>query len=235
MSVRRLVLATAAMAVVAAGLTVLTGPWHAALPALGDVAGLTATADPDRVVLAAVGLLAWAVWTWGVLGLLLTAASGVPGACGDLARALARLVLPASLRTASGLALGVGLVVAGPPAAAAPESAQPAAVVPDWPAGDGGPAAPPPAPPDWPTAATPQVTGEHLVLPGDCLWRIAEDRLSADGADPTNAEVATAVHRWWSANESVIGADPDLIHPGQVLRPPPDPTTSTDLRPGSTR
>jgi hypothetical protein len=29
------------------------------------------------------------------------------------------------------------------------------------------------------------------------------------------------VHAWWVANAGVIGPDPDLLLPGQVLRPPP--------------
>jgi nucleoid-associated protein YgaU len=33
--------------------------------------------------------------------------------------------------------------------------------------------------------------------------------------------VAAAVDAWWHANAAVIGPDPDLLLPGQVLRPPP--------------
>jgi hypothetical protein len=217
-TVRRLLCTTAAMAAVAVALGTLTGPWRSALATLAQATTVSTVSAPEDVVLAAAGLLAWAVWAWGALGLLLTAASAAPGICGGLARCLSRLVLPASLRTASGLALGVGLVVAAPAAAAAP-AAEPAAVtVPDWPTGDEGPAAP--APPDWPTRS--EVAAEHVVVPGDCLWRIAEDRLLETGAPDTAADVADAVDRWWTTNADVIGPDPDLIHPGQVLLPPAD-------------
>jgi hypothetical protein len=234
-TVRRLVLTAIAMGLVAAALRALTGPLRASLSVLGGTTALAPTPDPERVVLAAAGLLAWAVWAWGALGLLLTVASEVPGAAGAAARVLSRVLLPASMRSAAGVALGVGLVLAAPAAAAAPAPPQPAAGVPDWPDGDGGTATP--APPDWPAAATPQEAGAHVVVRGDCLWLIAEDHLEALGSRPTDAQVAEAVQRWWAVNASVIGQDPDLIHPGQVLRPPPTGVTptSTDPRPRSDR
>jgi nucleoid-associated protein YgaU len=34
--------------------------------------------------------------------------------------------------------------------------------------------------------------------------------------------VAASWPRWYAANRRVIGADPDLILPGQILRPPAD-------------
>jgi hypothetical protein len=225
-TVRRLLCTAGAMAATAVALHALTGPWQSAVATLAHAPTVSATSGPEHVVLAASGLLAWAVWAWGALGLLLTAASAAPGAAGALARALSRLVLPAGLRTASGLALGVGLVVAAPAASAAPAVSPAAVSVPDWPADDG-----PfrPALPDWPTA--PAEDDEHVVEPGECLWRIVENRLLATGAHATAADVATAVDRWWSANADDIGPDPDLIHPGQVLLPPADTTPSTTAYP----
>ena len=89
--------------------------------------------------------------------------------------------------------------------------------VPDWPA----PVTyqhPPTPVPDWPAPAA----GEHVVLRGECLWDIAADDLARrTGGTPTDGEVATAVDAWWQANAAVIGPDPDLLLPGQVLRPPP--------------
>jgi len=224
-TVRRLLCTAGAMAAGAVVLRALTGPWQSAVATLADAAAVSATSGPEHVVLAAAGLLAWAVWAWGALGLLLTAASAAPGAAGALARVLSRLVLPTSLRTASGLALGVGLVVAAPTASAAPVTAPATASVPDWPTDD---ASSGPALPDWPNAPD---RGEHVVEPGECLWQIAEHRLEAAGASPTAADVASAVDRWWSANADVIGPDPDLIHPGQVLLPPADSTPSTTAHP----
>lgn len=56
------------------------------------------------------------------------------------------------------------------------------------------------------------------VRPGDTLWTLAARHL---GPGATAAEVADAWPRWWSANRDVIGGDPDLLLPGQLLRPPP--------------
>jgi nucleoid-associated protein YgaU len=178
-------------------------------------------------MVSAAGLAAWAVWAWGALGLALTAASALPGLAGAVARVALHVVLPAGARRSAALALGLGLGVAGPllgtatalvatPASAAvPVSA--VGDVPDWSV----PAAHPQAAPvpDWPTAE--RVAGSHVVVRGDCLWHIAAMRLAAERSrTPTDAEVATAVHAWWAANADVIGPDPDVLLPGQVLRPP---------------
>jgi nucleoid-associated protein YgaU len=74
--------------------------------------------------------------------------------------------------------------------------------------------------PDRPTVAA-QVEPDATVVvrPGDTLWAIAADHL---GGRADDAATAREVRRWHSANVSVIGADPDLIHPGQRLTPPKD-------------
>lgn len=61
-----------------------------------------------------------------------------------------------------------------------------------------------------------------IVEPGDTLWAIAADRLTTGqvGADPSDAEIAAAVTRWHRANREALGTNPDLIHPGTVLRRP---------------
>lgn len=56
-----------------------------------------------------------------------------------------------------------------------------------------------------------------VVHRGDTLWGIVARHL---GPRATEAEVATAWPAWYAANRSVIGDDPDLIEPGQVLHPP---------------
>ena len=58
------------------------------------------------------------------------------------------------------------------------------------------------------------------VRPGDSLWLIAARRLGPS-AEP--ADIAAAWPRWYAANREVIGADPDLIRPGQLLSPPDQP------------
>lgn len=56
------------------------------------------------------------------------------------------------------------------------------------------------------------------VRPGDSLWTIAERRL---GSRATPAAIAGLCHRIHHRNRDVIGADPDLIVPGQHLLLPP--------------
>lgn len=52
---------------------------------------------------------------------------------------------------------------------------------------------------------------------GDTLWDIVARRL---GPDATAEQVAAEWPRWYAANLSTIGADPDLILPGQRLTAP---------------
>lgn len=213
MSVRRLLLTTAAMAAIAALLRVLTPTPGEILRALTAPQALTDTAGPGALVLAVAGGLAWLVWTWGALGLLLTAAGALPGALGWVARLLQRAVLPAGARRAAAVALGLGVVLQTPLAGATPvTSTGSSAVVAE------------PAVPDWPTGSpdtTDTPAAQHVVVRGDCLWDIASEHLrTAGGRPPIAAEVVGAVSAWWSANRGVIGDDPDLLLPGQVLTPP---------------
>lgn len=56
--------------------------------------------------------------------------------------------------------------------------------------------------------------GAYVVRAGDSLWSVARDHPAAG---------TTTDERWreiWRANRAVVGADPDLIHPGQALRLP---------------
>ncbi|WP_369253463.1 hypothetical protein [Geodermatophilus amargosae] len=229
MSARRLVVTTAAMAAVAVGLRALTPDLAAVVYTGGDLQSLVDSGGPEALLLAGVAALAWAVWVWGALGLALTALSALPGLAGAAAGLVLRCVVPASGRRAAALALGIGLATApavagcataapspAVVAAAAETTAQAVAGVPDWPAE--APADAAPALPDWPSPAH----GDHVVLRGECLWTIAAaDLRSRTGAEPTDARVADAAGRWWAANAAVIGPDPDLLLPGQVLRPPP--------------
>lgn len=61
-----------------------------------------------------------------------------------------------------------------------------------------------------------QVEPAHVVAPGDSLWSIVRERSPA--AD--DADVGDQVRAWYRTNRTVIGPDPDLIHPGQRLDPP---------------
>ncbi|SDO16137.1 hypothetical protein SAMN05660199_01398 [Klenkia soli] len=237
MTVRRWATTTAVMAAVGLGL------WEAAPTAavLGAAAAdpqrMVDTQGPDALLL----LLAWALaagcWVWGTVGLLLTVAAAGGGVGAGIARTLLTVVLPAGLRRAAALAVGVSLVAAPalvvvPPGAvgavvSTAAHGAPAVVPPTAAWSDVGTPAPStawsdvgtPAPvPDWPVAAP----EEHVVLRGECLWDVAAAWLALRGP-ATDAQIADAVQAWWRANAAAIGPDPDLLLPGQVLQFPPAP------------
>jgi nucleoid-associated protein YgaU len=54
-----------------------------------------------------------------------------------------------------------------------------------------------------------------VVRPGDTLWAIAEHDLAAPATD---RQVSARWHAVYARNRGVIGSDPDLILPGQVLK-----------------
>jgi nucleoid-associated protein YgaU len=116
------------------------------------------------------------------------------------------------------------------PASNAPASNAPAS---DTPAGNApasnapannAPANNAPAGGDAPQTDGTQPDAAHVtVQAGDSLWRIAATHL---GADATSAQIAEAWPRWYAANRAVIGADPALIRPGQVLSAPTEEGTA---------
>ncbi len=161
---------------------------------------------------------------------------------------LVRRAVGVALGLGVGVALGAGPSPAAPArevSAAVQESAREAGLA----VGDrGSPAAPgtalpdpgwsPPPDPGWtpdppvvrpqPDVATvsaaarrpaPDAPAEVVVRRGDSLWSVAARHL---GEEATDAEVAAEWPRWYTANRTVIGPDPDLILPGQVLRAPED-------------
>jgi len=83
--------------------------------------------------------------------------------------------------------------------------------------------------PDRPTAGAPtrytdlrsgvpvEVAGRVVVREGDSLWTIAARELGPRASD---AAVSARWREWYAANRQLIGNDPNLIHPGQVLRVP---------------
>jgi hypothetical protein len=74
--------------------------------------------------------------------------------------------------------------------------------------------------PDYDEADRPVARDDaHIVVVrrGDTLWSIARRHLGRAAGD---AAVDREWRRWYAANRAVIGADPDLILPGQRLVPP---------------
>lgn len=68
-----------------------------------------------------------------------------------------------------------------------------------------------------PPRLRPARKAQVVVRAGDTLWDIARRSLPP-GA--TAAEIAAEWPRWYTANRASIGADPDLLLPGQLLHPP---------------
>jgi nucleoid-associated protein YgaU len=160
-----------------------------------------------------------------------------------VSRRLATLIVGAVLGTSLAPTTALADGVAGPPSA--PHASSPAftATAPSArPSTASAPIAPPvltdapPPAPGWtpsrpvqrPQPASGLVTGggssgrpgadaDVVVHRGDTLWGIVRRHLGPGASD---AEVAAAWPAWHRANRAVIGADPDLILPGQVLRKP---------------
>lgn len=203
-----------------------------------------ATRSIDATVTTLAALAAEACLLYLALSGLLVALTRLPGLCGRLSGALADRFVPALIRRAMETALGITVATASVTGAAVPALAAPAGpgisvsstpvpatAVPAPPLPDldrpAGPPAkqprpatlPPPATaPRPPPSAAPTPTDSAVVVHrGDSLWRIAARHL---GPGATDVEIAAAWPRWYAANRSVIGPDPDLLLPGQRLSPP---------------
>jgi hypothetical protein len=211
---------------------------------------LVDTAGPDALLVPVATAVGWLCWGWGVLGLLLTVASALPGTVGRAADLALVALVPAGARRLAAVAVGVTLSTAAPAMVTAPPAPADASLTTtaaDSPVdgrtdpdglidqahhlGSGSVVAGQAvgAPPDWPDSrgdaprdGFPSAT-DRVVLRGDCLWDIAAEWLAArrPGEPVRDAEVLAAVQAWWHTNATVIGPDRDLLLPGQVLSPPP--------------
>ena len=234
------------MAALTATVALVPWLWQVAASA-GRAASAGLPLRPDEALAALVAGAALAVLAWLALSVLLELLSLLPGAVGRGARRVADVVTPPLLRRATAALLGIGIVAGvapGASVAAAPTLVRAHAPLPD----PGFGALPDPgwAPPADPRAQTgggwvpaaptvrtqPDVRvlspgpgprthhdepAEVVVRRGDSLWSIAARHLGSDASD---AEIARAWPAWFEANREVIGDDPDLLQPGQVLRPP---------------
>lgn len=192
---------------------------------------------------------AWLVLTWLLATTLLALAAAALAGTRPRLQRLADRLTPALVRRAAAAALGAGLaggaitgsaLAGGLPTYAGNGARQVAAATPVGPA-PVGPALDRPVDPlpgwtpDRPatrrTARAPSrlhlvttvppagrtVAGEVVVRRGDTLWDIAARHL---GPDATAVDVALEWPRWHRANRDLVGPDPDLVLPGQRLRPP---------------
>jgi hypothetical protein len=212
------------------------------------VAAVGADRAAASVVGAALWLCA--VWLGFAIALIaLAGAPGWLGATGrrltQLVVPAAALRLIAGI---AGVSISLGVIVpaaavARPAAAAMSSVTTPNSVVttnssatPTWPTTPTTPTTPtPPTPPTTPTTpTTPAAPGwptsspgplhppgsagtPHLVVAGDCLWNLAAAQLGPPARAP---QVAAQVQAWYAANRAVIGPDPALLHPGQLLVQP---------------
>jgi nucleoid-associated protein YgaU len=125
----------------------------------------------------------------------------------------------ASLRRAVLVCCGVAMVASAPAATADDQHPQPATIaglpMPDRATG----------PAHHPTSQHPTSQAARIVVvrPGDCLWHLAAAGLRP-GADPD--EIAARSHAIYELNRTLIGADPNLILPGQRLVVPAAPSRS---------
>jgi hypothetical protein len=190
-----------------------------------------ARAGTDGAALTLVGAALWCAALWLAIALCFAIAATLPGRSGVLARAVGTRLVPAVLMRAVAGVAGVSVLItpvtargttprvaalAGPavPAPSWPVDPQHGRVRINWPTDK--PASPPPRP--IPThAASPDAEATVDVHPGDSLWLIAARRLGQHASD---AEIAAAWPRWYAANADVIGGNPSLIRPGEVLRAP---------------
>lgn len=173
--------------------------------------------DTDGALAHLAGAALWCVCLWLALALLVVPLASCPGTVGRAGDALLRRLAPAALRRLLAGTIGLGVLLAPALANATtptppprPDSA--ATGSPGWPTD-------PPAAPAWPSTPAPAAAPPATVTvqAGDSLWLIAARRLGPD-ADP--GRTAAEWPRWYAANRSVVGPDPDLIRPGEVLHAP---------------
>jgi len=194
----------AAATVAAAGVLLIGVPALASIPDLIDsgatFADVLVTACAAASVVAAGWL--WAITTDVVVGVLRARCDGV------------RRLGP--LRLALLAACGVVALSGGPASADDQQPTPPRSLaglpLPDRATGNAAP------PPDRAVDADRDTAHQVRVRPGDSLWSIAEVRL---GPRATVVDLVDYWHRIYSLNLAVIGPDPDLILPGQLLELPP--------------
>lgn len=194
-------------------ITALT--WASAAPLHAVVTGERLSYDVALGGCAAT--VAWLALLWFTGCAALTLLARLPGTAGRCAAGLADRVTPAIFRRVLGASLGATLVLTASTqvamATTTPGPAPAATAV-------GLLADPDPPVPDRPDVRPgPHRPEAHVVRvrPGDTLWRIARTHLPGR---PTDEAISREWHRWYTANRTVIGGDPDLIVPGQRLHPP---------------
>lgn len=216
-------------------LRVLCPDWSRLATEVGHPAQWFAASGADRALAEATAAALWVVAAWFGMSLGIALGATLPGRAGSVLDRLARVAVPVRVRRLVIGAATAATVLAPLPAMAAPVANTPAQAEMsaqaseafDWPT-DTVSTAPTPGPA--PQAATQApahqtvriVDTAHLVnvvkvAEGDSLWAIAARELGPDASD---ADVAQAWPRLYTANRAVIGADPSLVLPGTNLTIP---------------
>jgi len=207
-----------------------------------------APARPDEALTFLAAATAVVLLAWLGLSTLAATLAHVPGRAGQLADRVASACAPAMSRRVAAVLVGATVTSALAPGTAlgapSPVASRVAQAAPGFRVtAETAAAAPTPAPteaahgspePGWTPArptvrpqpsprllaggAAPAVGAATVVVHrGDTLWDIVRHHL---GPTATDAEVAEQWPAWHAANRAVIGPDPDLILPGQVLHAP---------------
>ena len=187
------------------------------------------SADPAGALVALAAASAAICAAWLALAAALHCLARLPGHLGSVAGRVAAAVTPAlvsrllmiTVSTAGAAVATVHAADAPAPDFGAPAPkvmTQEAAPSPGW-----TPTAPRPArQPTLEVLGSRGGSGEdpsYVVRRGDCLWDIVGRHL---GDRATPAAIVEAIPSWHEANRDVLGPDPDLIHPGVTLTPPPE-------------
>lgn len=235
------VVSAGAVAAAAAGATlaIARDQMRAAFHLSSGLAGGVSDMD-DAISAVAVTLLGLCL-AWAALVLALTALGAAPGVVGLLMRRAAAAVTPRAARAAIAAVCGLApaVVAAGSASASAlPTVIATAASAPAPAAGSG--EVPPSAGTSLPTLdrpgePAPGASGAgagrddaHVVQAGDTLWGLARAWLasqlpseqSSEQHPVSDAEIAEQWPRWYQANRNVIGDNPNVLVPGETLRPP---------------
>lgn len=199
-----------------------------------------AAVGPDAAAIQLGCAALWCLATWLAVAFVGVACSRIPGRWGRICVRVTDLLLPAVVQRVLAGTVGLGVLLAPVAAGAHPVGPSGAGSgplpAPSWPLNSrstppGGSLPVPTMRPD-PSPADPRTDPSRTmpakppssrgsaavsVRPGDSLWLIAARRLGTGASDQA---VAAEWPRWYATNEAAIGDDPDLIHPGQVLRSP---------------
>jgi hypothetical protein len=199
-------------------LAVLRPDWHRMAAELSAPHRAVRDEGPDVLAAHLATCVLWAVLCWLAVGLVAATFAHLPGAVGAGAHWVSCALLPGALRRCVAGVAGIGVLVGPGSAFATPRPLPPPLPPASAPALAALPAPLIPAR----TTATPHARAKVVVSPGDCLWSIAANEL---GQHATPSAIARRWPAWYATNRAVIGADPALLLPGQVLQSPDD----TDL------